>query len=303
MTHRRHRMPAPDARGAPRARGLPGRRAALVHRLRRQRHPRRRAAAVPRRGPAPGEDRVRLGHRLLEPLPALHEDLRLPRHPRPRAAGRRGHQDGAARPRRVRQHRRRRLLQHRRGALDPRHPLQHEHDGDAARQPRLRPDQEAGLADLAERPEEQHDAARLLSRGAQPADRDARRAERLVRRAGGRLDSRGALRHHLGGVPSQGLLVRAHPAALPGIPAQDVRALAARPAEDPAAHTTSAASSSAPALAKVYKNQQEHDPLDIDRAREIASGSDPIPVGILYHNPDVPCYEDLRHAGRCARPS
>ena len=39
---------------------------------------------------APGEHRVRVGHRLLEPVPALHEDLRLPRHPRPRVAGRRG---------------------------------------------------------------------------------------------------------------------------------------------------------------------------------------------------------------------
>ena len=149
-----------------RARGLSERRAALVHRLRRQRHPRRGAAAVPRRGSAAGEDRVRLRHRLLEPLSALHEDLRLPRHPRPRAAGRRGRQDGAAGPQRVRQHRRRRLLQHRRGALDPRHPLQHEHDRDAARQSDLRSDQDAGLADLAEGNEEQHHAARLLSRRA-----------------------------------------------------------------------------------------------------------------------------------------
>jgi len=47
-------------------------------------------------------------------------------------------------------------------------------------------------------------------------------------------------------------------------------------------------------LAKVYKNQQEHDPSDLNRAREIASTEDPIPVGILYHNPAVPCYEDVR---------
>jgi 2-oxoglutarate ferredoxin oxidoreductase subunit beta len=48
------------------------------------------------------------------------------------------------------------------------------------------------------------------------------------------------------------------------------------------------------ALGKVYQNQQEHDPSDLNRAREIASAEDPIPVGILYHNPDVPCYEDTR---------
>jgi 2-oxoglutarate ferredoxin oxidoreductase subunit beta len=57
-----------------------------------------------------------------------------------------------------------------------------------------------------------------------------------------------------------------------------------------------------PDLARIYKNRREHDPLDIDRAREIASSVDPIPVGILYRNPDVPCYEDLRQAGQ-ARPA
>ena len=113
-----------------------GGRGALVHRLRRQRHPGGGAASLPRRGSQAGEDGVRLRHRLLEPLSPLHGDLRLPRHSRPGAAGRRRHQDGAAGPRRVRQHRRRRLLQHRRRPLDPRDPLQHEHDGDAARQSR-----------------------------------------------------------------------------------------------------------------------------------------------------------------------
>jgi 2-oxoglutarate ferredoxin oxidoreductase subunit beta len=50
-------------------------------------------------------------------------------------------------------------------------------------------------------------------------------------------------------------------------------------------------------LAKVYRTQQEHDPLDLNRAREIASGADPIPVGILYRNPSVACYEEIRGAG------
>jgi 2-oxoglutarate ferredoxin oxidoreductase subunit beta len=53
-----------------------------------------------------------------------------------------------------------------------------------------------------------------------------------------------------------------------------------------------------PALSKVYKNQEQHDPSNLNRAREIASGLDPIPVGILYRNPDVPCYEELRNAGQ-----
>jgi len=57
-----------------------------------------------------------------------------------------------------------------------------------------------------------------------------------------------------------------------------------------------------PSLSSAYRNQREHDPIDIDRAREIASLEDPIPVGILYRNPDAPCYEDLRHPGQLRSP-
>lgn len=53
-----------------------------------------------------------------------------------------------------------------------------------------------------------------------------------------------------------------------------------------------------PNISKVYRTQEEHDPSDIDRARKIASVLDPIPVGILYHDPHVPCYEELRNAGQ-----
>jgi 2-oxoglutarate ferredoxin oxidoreductase subunit beta len=51
------------------------------------------------------------------------------------------------------------------------------------------------------------------------------------------------------------------------------------------------------AISKIYRNQEEHDPSNIDRAREIASCNDPVPVGILYKNPAVPCYEEVRGAG------
>ncbi len=47
-------------------------------------------------------------------------------------------------------------------------------------------------------------------------------------------------------------------------------------------------------LARVYRNQTEHDPSNLARARELASDADRIPVGILYRNPSVPCYEELR---------
>jgi 2-oxoglutarate ferredoxin oxidoreductase subunit beta len=48
------------------------------------------------------------------------------------------------------------------------------------------------------------------------------------------------------------------------------------------------------ALAQVYRNRRRHDPADLAQARAIASSDDPIPVGLLYRNPDAPCYEDLR---------
>jgi 2-oxoglutarate ferredoxin oxidoreductase subunit beta len=38
----------------------------------------------------------------------------------------------------------------------------------------------------------------------------------------------------------------------------------------------------------------QHDPADLNRAREIASDTDKISIGILYRNPEIPCYEDLR---------
>jgi 2-oxoglutarate/2-oxoacid ferredoxin oxidoreductase subunit beta len=53
-----------------------------------------------------------------------------------------------------------------------------------------------------------------------------------------------------------------------------------------------------PVLTKIYKNQEQHDPSNLNRAREIASLPDLIPVGILYRNPGVLCYEDLRKAAR-----
>jgi 2-oxoglutarate ferredoxin oxidoreductase subunit beta len=49
-----------------------------------------------------------------------------------------------------------------------------------------------------------------------------------------------------------------------------------------------------PTLASVYRRQVEHDPSDLAAARALAANMDPLPVGILYRNPDVPCYEDLR---------
>jgi 2-oxoglutarate ferredoxin oxidoreductase subunit beta len=48
-----------------------------------------------------------------------------------------------------------------------------------------------------------------------------------------------------------------------------------------------------PSLSKVYRNQEAHDPSDLDRARELASITDRLPLGVLYRNSNIPCYEDV----------
>jgi 2-oxoglutarate ferredoxin oxidoreductase subunit beta len=55
-------------------------------------------------------------------------------------------------------------------------------------------------------------------------------------------------------------------------------------------------------LSRIYKNQLEHDPSNINRAREIASQHDVIPVGILYRNEEVPTYEKLRRSDKLVTP-
>jgi len=49
-----------------------------------------------------------------------------------------------------------------------------------------------------------------------------------------------------------------------------------------------------PELARIYHNQEAHDPADRNRAREIASINDPIPVGVLYRKEEIVCYEDVQ---------
>ena len=57
-----------------------------------------------------------------------------------------------------------------------------------------------------------------------------------------------------------------------------------------------------PALSRIYTTQEQHDPADIGRAREIAAVHDPLPVGVLYRNEDIPCYEDLQTPDVMATP-
>jgi 2-oxoglutarate ferredoxin oxidoreductase subunit beta len=57
-----------------------------------------------------------------------------------------------------------------------------------------------------------------------------------------------------------------------------------------------------PELSRIYRNQEVHDPLDMPRALALAALTDEIPVGVLYRDPSVPCYEDLREAERPSTP-
>ncbi|MFT6715186.1 MAG: 2-oxoglutarate ferredoxin oxidoreductase subunit beta [Planctomycetota bacterium] len=45
---------------------------------------------------------------------------------------------------------------------------------------------------------------------------------------------------------------------------------------------------------KMYKNQMEHDPSDLDAARELTGMTSHIPLGLFYKNADIPTYDDLR---------
>ena len=124
-------------------------------------------------------------HRLLEPVPVLHEHVRLPHDPRPRAGDRVGPQDHAPRARRVGDHRRRRRPVDRRQSHDPRAPAQHGSQDHPVQQPDLRAHQGPVLADLGARHARAVDADRLDRSPAQPDLARARR-RRDVRRARGR---------------------------------------------------------------------------------------------------------------------
>lgn len=57
-----------------------------------------------------------------------------------------------------------------------------------------------------------------------------------------------------------------------------------------------------PALAQVYRTREEHDPANLNRAREIASITDRIPVGVLYRNEAALRYDDIRKTSGSTAP-
>jgi len=51
-------------------------------------------------------------------------------------------------------------------------------------------------------------------------------------------------------------------------------------------------------VARLFPNQQEHDPSNMSKAYDIAAAQpDSIPIGLLYHNPEAPRYEQLSSVG------
>ncbi len=52
-----------------------------------------------------------------------------------------------------------------------------------------------------------------------------------------------------------------------------------------------------PAVAKMYRNQVEHDPSDLGRARELAGDTGRISIGLLYRNPEARRYDEITVRG------
>ena len=113
---------------------------------------------LPSAGHAAGENGVRVGHRLLQPVSLLHEHLRHPLDPRPGPGRGHGAEGHPARPVRVGHHRRRRRAEHRRQPPDARHPPQPGHQHRAVQQPHLRADQGAVFAHVAAGQDDQEHA-------------------------------------------------------------------------------------------------------------------------------------------------
>ncbi len=51
-------------------------------------------------------------------------------------------------------------------------------------------------------------------------------------------------------------------------------------------------------LLRSFPNQRQHDPSELTTAWQIAVETLPIPIGLLYRNPDVPRYEELSSQGK-----
>lgn len=51
------------------------------------------------------------------------------------------------------------------------------------------------------------------------------------------------------------------------------------------------------ALDRMYKTQTTHDPSNLLAAQALAQQQLPLPIGLIYHNPDAVCYDDFTQQG------
>ena len=143
--------------------------------LRRLRHPASGAAADARTGGRAPQHRVRVGDRVQQPIPVLHEHLRVPRDPWPCSGHRHRARHRPSRPRCVGHHRRRRRALDRWQPPHPRTPAKRQPHDPAVQQPDLRTHQGPVLADLGVGEGHQVDADRLDRPTVQSAQRRPRR--------------------------------------------------------------------------------------------------------------------------------
>ncbi len=52
-----------------------------------------------------------------------------------------------------------------------------------------------------------------------------------------------------------------------------------------------------PAVAKIFRYQQDHDPADLTAARQLAEPSEKVPIGLFYRNSEAPRYDAITVAG------
>jgi 2-oxoglutarate ferredoxin oxidoreductase subunit beta len=52
-----------------------------------------------------------------------------------------------------------------------------------------------------------------------------------------------------------------------------------------------------PSLDRIFRNRRTHDPSDLAEGRAIADQHDPLPIGLLFHDPSRPCYQDITYHG------
>ena len=132
-----------------------------------------------------GEHRLHLGHRLLGPAAVLHEHLRVPHDPRPRAGDRDRAQGRPAGPDGLGDHRRRRRAVDRGQPPDPRAAPERRRPNHHVQQPDLRAHQGPGEPDVGVRQGHQVVAVRDDRLPGQPAGDRARGGGELHRALGG----------------------------------------------------------------------------------------------------------------------